>query len=122
MLSKTILGASLLFPLAAYAQTQPTPPQQQGQASYFSGGQSGHTETASGAPVQPQANTAASRTLPLGSTAKVTNKNNGKSTDVRITDRGPTRNDRVIDLSKKAAGDIGMQKSGTAPVTVAPKP
>ncbi len=64
--------------------------------------------------------TAASRTLPLGSTAKVTNERTGQSADVKITDRGPTRPDRVIDLSHKAAGQIGMTKSGTAPATVQP--
>jgi rare lipoprotein A len=113
----------LLVPALAYAQTQPgnQPPAQHGQASYFNGGQSGHTETKSGAPVNAHSsNTAASRTLPLGSTAKVTNERTGQSTDVQITDRGPTRHDRVIDLSRKAAGDIGMTKSGTAPVTVQP--
>ena len=113
----------LLLPALAYAQTQPggQSAAQQGQASYFNGGQSGHTQTKSGAPVDAHgSDTAASRTLPLGSKAKVTNKRTGQSTDVTITDRGPTRPDRVIDLSHKAAGEIGMTKSGTAPVTVQP--
>ena len=52
--------------------------------------------------------TAASRDLPLGSKAKVTNEKTGQSTDVRITDRGPSRKDRKIDVSRKAADDIGM--------------
>jgi rare lipoprotein A len=110
-------GVALLVSTAVYAQ----PAQQQGQASYFNGGVNGHTTTASGKPVRPEANTAASRTLPLGSAAKVTDKKTGKSTNVQITDRGPTRRDRVIDLSKKAAGDIGMRKQGVAPVTVQPE-
>jgi rare lipoprotein A len=113
----------LLLPALAHAQTQPgaQPPTQEGQASYFNGGQSGHTETKSGAPVDAYgSNTAASRNLPLGSSAKVTNERTGQSTDVTITDRGPTRPDRVIDLSHKAAGEIGMTKSGTASVTVQP--
>lgn len=108
-----LIGAALL--VSAAGQTQ------QGTASYFDNGVNGHSKTASGRPVQPNANTAASRTLPLGSTAKVTNRENGKSTDVQITDRGPTQHDRVIDLSKKAAGEIGMQKQGVAPVTVKPE-
>lgn len=111
------IGAALLFATAAQAQ----PTTQQGQASYFNGGVNGHTKTASGEDVQPNANTAASRTLPLGSTAKVTNRQTGRSTDVRITDRGPVRKDRVVDLSKKAAGDVGIQKQGVAPVTVTPE-
>ena len=97
--------------------------QQQGTASYYTGGQNGKTITKSGEPVNPQSNTAASPNLPLGSTAKVTNQKTGQSTNVRITDRGPTprkaRKGRVIDLSKKSANDIGIsEKSGTAPVTV----
>jgi rare lipoprotein A len=100
---------------------QLSPNKKQGTASYYSGGQSGHTVTKSGAPVNPNSNAAASPNLPLGSQATVTNRKTGKSEDVRITDRGPTRNDRVIDLSKKSAHDLGMEKSGTAPVTVQPK-
>ena len=111
------IGAALL--LATAAQAQPTT--QRGQASYFNGGVNGHSKTANGENVQPNANTAASRKLPLGSTAKVTNQETGQSTDVRITDRGPTRKDRVIDLSKKAAGDVGIEKQGVAPVTVQPE-
>ncbi len=110
-------GAVLLAYAASAQANQGT---QEGQASYFNGGQSGHTETASGAPVNPQANTGASRTLPLGSAATVTNERNGKSAQVTITDRGPTRTDRVVDVSKSAAEQLGMEKSGTAPVKVAP--
>ncbi|WP_207461196.1 septal ring lytic transglycosylase RlpA family protein [Azospirillum sp. SYSU D00513] len=96
--------------------------QQQGEASYFRGGQDGNTKTATGEGVDPNGNTAASRDLPLGTEATVTNKETGQSTDVRINDRGPSRDDRVIDLSKKAAEDIGMEKTGTAPVTVEADP
>ena len=95
--------------------------QQQGTASYYTGGRSGHPVTKSGEPVDPNSNTAASPNLPLGSHATVTNQKTGKSVDVRINDRGPTRNNRVIDLSKKPAHDLGLEKSGTAPVTVQPK-
>jgi len=116
---KTVIAAGALMLAPVLVQAQPKT--QEGQASYFNGGQDGHSKTASGAPVSPENNTAASRTLPLGSTAKVTNERNGESTDVHITDRGPVREDRVIDLSKKAAGDIGMEKSGTAPVKVEPR-
>jgi rare lipoprotein A len=112
-----IIGAALLVTTAAQAQSTT----QQGQASYFNGGVNGHTKTANGENVQPNADTAASRTLPLGSTAKVTNQDTGQSADVRITDRGPVRNDRIVDLSKKAAGDVGMEKQGVAPVTVQPE-
>ena len=117
MRKKILIAAMSLFAVPAFAQQQP----QQGTASYYRGGQSGHTQTKSGVPVSPNSNEAASPNLPLGSTATVTNQKNGKSEDVRITDRGPTRSDRKIDLSKKSAQDLGMEKSGTAPVTVQPK-
>ena len=93
----------VLFCSATYAQA---PVQQNGQASYFKGGQSGHTQTANGDKVNPDSNTAASRDLPLGTKATVTNKATGQSTDVKVTDRGPTRPDRKIDLSKKAAQNV----------------
>jgi rare lipoprotein A len=100
---------------AAYAQA---PVQQNGQASYYNAGQSGHTRTANGDKVDPNSNTAASRDLPLGTNATVTNKATGRSTDVKVTDRGPVREDRKIDLSRKAAENVGMTKTGTAPVTI----
>ena len=57
--------------------------------------------------------------LPLGTTAKVTNLKTGKSTDVTVTDRGPALGSRKIDLTKKAAKDIGLtRKEGVAPVTI----
>ncbi len=60
--------------------------------------------------------TAAHKTLPMNTIVRVTNKNNGRSTIVRINDRGPFVESRIIDLSKKAASKIGMIGTGTAPV------
>lgn len=62
--------------------------------------------------------TAAHRTLPFNTILKVKNLDNGKSVRVRINDRGPFAKDRVIDLSKKAAMEIGMIDPGTAPVAL----
>jgi rare lipoprotein A len=62
--------------------------------------------------------TAAHKTLPLPSYAKVTNNQNGKSLIVRINDRGPFHPDRLIDLSFAAAKKLDYLKSGTAPVKV----
>ena len=59
---------------------------------------------------------AAHRTLPFGSVVRVTNLNNGKSTDVRIIDRGPFVRGRLIDLSLAAAHAIDMVGTGVAPV------
>ncbi len=112
-------AALLLVASPALAEDKPANGvHQEGEASYFRGGQDGNSKTATGERVDPNSPTAASRDLPLGTEATVTNQKTGQSTDVRINDRGPTRDDRVIDLSKKAAGDIGMEKTGKAPVTV----
>lgn len=60
--------------------------------------------------------TAAHRTLPFNTVVKVENKDNGKSVTVRINDRGPYVDNRVIDLSRKAAREIDMENTGTANV------
>ena len=71
---------------------------------------------ASGGRFNPRAMTAAHKTLPLGTRVRVTNLGNGRSVDVRINDRGPYIAGRIIDLSKAAAGVIGMTAQGTARV------
>ena len=60
--------------------------------------------------------TAAHRTLPFNSIVRVTNLNNGKSTVVRITDRGPFVENRIIDLSKAAAQALDAIGPGVIPV------
>jgi peptidoglycan lytic transglycosylase len=60
--------------------------------------------------------TAAHRTLPFQTWVEVTNLDNGKQVDVRITDRGPFARGRIIDLSQAAARDIDMLRPGTARV------
>jgi rare lipoprotein A len=87
---------------------------QSGMASYYWQGQM----TASGARFNPQALTAAHRSLPFGTKVRVTNKRNGKSVVVTINDRGPFIRGRIIDLSSAAAGVIGMKGAGVASVTV----
>ena len=62
--------------------------------------------------------TAAHRTLPFGTWVRVTNLTNNKTVDVRITDRGPFIDGRIIDLSKAAARDIDMIGPGLAQVRV----
>ena len=74
--------------------------------------------TASGEVFNKRDMTAAHKTLPLGSKVKVTNLGNGRSTIVRINDRGPYVGDRVIDLSEAAADVLGMRTQGLAPVRV----
>jgi rare lipoprotein A len=60
--------------------------------------------------------TAAHRSLPFGTKVRVTNQRNGRAVVVRINDRGPFAGRRIIDLSRGAAGAIGMVNSGVAPV------
>ena len=62
--------------------------------------------------------TAAHRTLPFETMVRVTNLNNGKSTTVRITDRGPFVDNRIIDLSLAAAREIESIGPGVVPVRV----
>lgn len=62
--------------------------------------------------------TAASKTLPFNTMVRVINLNNGRSTVVRINDRGPFVKNRIIDLSYAAAKDLGMIGTGTAPVKI----
>jgi rare lipoprotein A len=85
-----------------------------GMASYYWQG----TQTASGARFNPSGMTAAHRTLPFGTRVMVTNRNNGRSVTVTINDRGPFIKGRIIDLSRGAAGVIGMTSSGVAPVSI----
>ena len=76
---------------------------------------------ADGAPMDPQGDNAASKTLPLGTTAKVTNLENGRSAVVTIRDRGPYVKGRIVDLSPSTARKIGIaQGQGVAKVTVVP--
>ena len=61
---------------------------------------------------------AAHKALPLPSMVKVTNLDNGKKTILRVNDRGPFHDDRIIDLSYMAAMELGFANKGTAPVVV----
>jgi rare lipoprotein A len=74
------------------------------------------SRTASGQKLDPQALTAAHRTLPFGTKVKVTNKGNGRSIVVTINDRGPFVSGRVIDVTPAAARALGF--SNLAHVTV----
>ncbi|MEO5697597.1 MAG: septal ring lytic transglycosylase RlpA family protein [Burkholderiaceae bacterium] len=91
-----------------------------GKASFYAKQFSGRT-MADGTPMDPQDDNAASRTLPLGTTAKVTNLETGKSAVVTIQDRGPYVDGRIVDLSPSTAREIGLtRKEGVADVKVEP--
>ncbi len=72
--------------------------------------------TATGERFNKRAMTAAHKTLPFGTRVRVTRADTGKSVIVRINDRGPFKPGRVIDLSEKAAEDLGMVGAGVMPV------
>jgi rare lipoprotein A len=74
--------------------------------------------TASGEIYDMNGFTAAHRTIPLGSLVKVTNLRNHRSVIVRVNDRGPGIEDRVIDLSLSAARQLGYVHAGLTPVEV----
>jgi rare lipoprotein A len=86
-----------------------------GMASYYWQPQ----RVASGGWFNPNALTAAHKTLPFGTLVRVTNLRNGRSVTVRINDRGPYVAGRVIDLSRAAAQAVGMTGAGVAPVNLA---
>jgi len=89
----------------------------EGVASFY-GAELAGNRTASGERFNPNAMTAAHRTLPMGTKLRVTNKANGKSVVVRVNDRGPFAKSRIIDVSRGAAEQISMVRSGTARVTL----
>lgn len=98
-----------------YPQTVKVGDTQKGLASWYGPGFHGKN-TSNGERYDMHAQTAAHKTYPMNTMVKVTNSNTGKSTVVRINDRGPFVNGRIIDLSKKAANDIDVFAGGTAPV------
>ena len=86
-----------------------------GEASWYGPGFYGN-RTANGEVFRPGTLTAAHRTLPFGTKVRVTNLGNGRSTVVRINDRGPFIGHRVIDLAHGAANKLGLVASGIAQV------
>jgi rare lipoprotein A len=100
--------AVTVFPLFAF---------QTGHASWYGGKFQGRL-TANGERFDTNKHTAAHRTLPFGTRVRVTNLDNGKSTVVRINDRGPFIQGRIIDLSRAAAEELDMIETGTAPVRI----
>lgn len=97
----------------------PSGRKQKGKASYYAP-HFAHKKMADGRRMNPESNVAASKNLPLGTTAKVTNLQNGKSATVKVQDRGPYVGGRVVDVSPKVADQLDIKKQGVAPVEVKP--
>jgi rare lipoprotein A len=90
-----------------------------GNASYY-GKQYHGRKTASGERFNMHELTAAHRTLPFGTSVKVTNLANDRSVVVRVNDRGPFKRDRILDVSLEAARRLQMVGAGIARVRVEP--
>jgi len=90
---------------------------QVGVASWYGPGFDGQ-RTASGEVYDQDAFTAAHPSLPFGTRVRVTNLDNGRTVEVRITDRGPFVEGRAIDLSRAAARVIGLLGTGVGPVRI----
>ena len=90
---------------------------QSGKASFYARKFSGH-RTASGERLHHDSLTCAHRSYPFGTMLKVYNPANGRSVVVRVTDRGPFIRGRIIDLSWRAAKELGIIAQGVAMVTV----
>lgn len=111
------VGSSYVVRGKRYHPTENQPRSQTGMASWY--GKAFHGRlTANGEVFDMNHLTAAHKTMPLPSYARVTNLKNGRSLIVRVNDRGPFSNNRVIDLSKRAAEALDYTLSGTAKVKV----
>ena len=97
----------------------PSGRKQSGRVSYYAQ-HFNNRKMADGNRFNPNGDTAASKTLPLGTTAKVTNVQNGKSATVKIEDRGPFVAGRVVDVTPKVADQLDIRKQGVTQVVVAP--
>ena len=86
-------------------------------ASWYGPGFEKH-KTASGERFSKHRATAAHRSLPLGTHLRVTNLKNGRTTIVRVNDRGPYVKGRIIDLSPLAARRLAMVQDGVTPVEI----
>ena len=90
---------------------------EQGKASFYADFFQGR-QTANGETFRQRKMTAAHRTLPFGTKVRVKNLKNGKTIKVKINDRGPFVDGRIIDLSRKAARKLGMVNDGVVPVEI----
>lgn len=119
--AKAMLSVSLAsicsISLAKVGQQDNFSNQQTGIASYYSDKFHGRP-TASGELYDKNSLTAAHATLPFGTRLHVVNLNNHRSVDVRVNCRPSASNKRILDLSKRAAKELGFLQAGTAKVKI----
>lgn len=109
--SLTVFSIMLFYAVSSHAQPVSVGDTAEGIAAYYSNVFQGRT-TASGDRYDKNALTAAHNTYPFGTRLKVTNLENNKSVIVLINDRGPTTKGRIIDLSRRAAEELGFIRAG----------
>ncbi len=116
MKKKTILFFAYfsLMHVCVMAQEMKT---ETGLATYYSARMHGH-RMSDGSRYDKNGFTCAHRTLPFGTRLKITNKKNGKTTIVRVADRGPFGKRLVVDISNAAAEQIDMLRDGVVPVVI----
>jgi len=115
MLTREALIAAALVVLVTVGIVQAWGYDQVGVASWYGPGFHGQ-RTSSGEVYDMHEMTAAHKSLPFGTVVKVVDLESGNSVVVRITDRGPFIPGRIIDLSKRAAQELGIIDTGTARV------
>lgn len=129
LVAVTVAASTACTPAATPPASEPQPPAKPPEPAFRSGIQRGYAtwyggrlagrRMASGEVFDPRAMTAAHRTLPLGTWVEVTCIATGRRVRVRITDRGPFgRADRIIDLSRAAADQLGIRARGIALVAL----
>ena len=116
ILTAVIVAILISLPMSASARVKKGHTQK-GIASYYSDALHGR-KTASGEVYNKRILSAAHKSLPLGTKVRVTKVSNGKSVVVRVNDRGPFVKGRIIDLSRRAARNLGIINSGVAKVQV----
>ena len=119
-LSGALLSGCAAHPGIASAPSPPAPlphEAQVGSASYLADSLAGR-RTASGRLFDPARLTAAHRTLPFGTRIRVTNLANGRHIMLTVVDRGPFRAGRIVDVSPRAARELGFYRAGLARVRV----
>lgn len=114
---ETIICICLLSFSCITASAQKTETTQTGKASFY-GKNFNNRKTASGITYKRDSYTCAHRTYPFGTKLLVKNPTNNKEVIVEVTDRGPHRKGRIIDLSWKAAQDLEIVRHGIASVEV----
>jgi rare lipoprotein A len=119
MLASALMTGCIASPRFTSAKAPAAPGEyamvEEGVASYYAEEFNGRT-TSNGERYDMNQMTAAHRTLPFNTRVRVTNKSTGQSIVVRINDRGPFKDDRIIDLSLAGAKALSLISTGTAPV------